>query len=147
MPDPKDLAMGDNVDARTNAMLTADEIEGQRQLLAATRRTLAHLLLQAAAQGGLLLAPLATAICPRPMSGNVNSYPIAALPPGSRMPFRHNPLFVGRAEELQRLAGALLFGSSATAAIAATGLGGIGKSNLATEFVHRYGRFFPGGVF
>ncbi len=30
---------------------------------------------------------------------------------------------------------------------AATGLGGIGKAQLASEFVHRYGRYFEGGVF
>src|SRR6185436_7077639 len=52
--------------------------------------------------------------------------PIVALPPGSRMPFARNPLFTGRVEELKALARALLFGSAGTAAIAATGLGGIG---------------------
>ena len=75
--------------------------------------------------------------------------PHAPLPPGSRMPYRVNPLFTGREPELLALAGALAAGS--TAAIgqiaAATGLGGIGKSQTAVEFVHRYGRFFPGGVF
>ncbi|MBI3959621.1 MAG: TIR domain-containing protein, partial [Chloroflexi bacterium] len=75
--------------------------------------------------------------------------PHAPLPYGSRMPYGHNPLFTGRESELLALAGALRAGS--TAAIgqiaAATGLGGIGKSQLAVEFVHRYGRFFAGGVF
>jgi tetratricopeptide (TPR) repeat protein len=73
----------------------------------------------------------------------------APLPPGSRMPFSRNPLFVGRADDLRWLAATLKGG--ATAAIgqvaAATGLGGIGKTNLATEFAHRYGQFFAGGVF
>lgn len=73
---------------------------------------------------------------------------LAPLPPGSRMPFRRNPLFVGRECDLKALARALAGGS--TVAIgqvaAATGLGGIGKTNLATEFVHRYGQFFAGGV-
>jgi hypothetical protein len=74
---------------------------------------------------------------------------VAALPKGSRMPLSRNPLFVGREGDLKALASALKGG--ATAAIgqvaAATGLGGIGKTNLATEFVHRYGQFFAGGVF
>lgn len=75
--------------------------------------------------------------------------PHAPLPPGSRMPYGRNPLFTGREPELLELVGTLRAGS--TAAIgqiaAATGLGGIGKSQLAVEFVHRYGRFFAGGVF
>ncbi|HEY0604685.1 MAG TPA: FxSxx-COOH system tetratricopeptide repeat protein [Herpetosiphonaceae bacterium] len=74
--------------------------------------------------------------------------PPAPLPPTSRMPLRHNPLFVGREEELRDLARVLKTGD--TAAIgqiaAATGLGGIGKTQLAAEFVHRYGQFFSGGV-
>ncbi|MBN2002971.1 MAG: tetratricopeptide repeat protein [Anaerolineae bacterium] len=73
----------------------------------------------------------------------------APLPGGSRMSLKVNPHFVGRAEDLMRLAAALKGG--ATAAIgqvaAATGLGGIGKTQLASEFAHRYGRFFAGGVF
>ena len=63
------------------------------------------------------------------------------------MPFLRNPLFVGREDELRALARALLASDTAIAAIAATGMGGIGKSNLASEFVHRYGQFFRGGVF
>jgi tetratricopeptide (TPR) repeat protein len=75
--------------------------------------------------------------------------PVAPLPPGSRMPFSPNPLFVGREADLKKLAEALKGGE--TAAIgqiaAATGLGGIGKTQLASEFVHRYGQYFAGGVF
>lgn len=73
----------------------------------------------------------------------------ALLPPGSRMPLSANSLFVGRQDDLRALARSLKMGK--TAAIgqiaAATGLGGIGKTQLACEFVHRYGRFFEGGVF
>lgn len=73
----------------------------------------------------------------------------APLPPGVRMPLSRNPLFVGREEDLRCLAKALEAGD--TAAIgqtaAATGMGGIGKTQLASEFVHRYGQFFVGGVF
>ncbi|WP_129630491.1 hypothetical protein [Candidatus Oscillochloris fontis] len=75
--------------------------------------------------------------------------PHAPLPTPHRMPFSRNPHFVGRGDDLHWLAATLKGG--ATAAIgqiaAATGLGGIGKTNLATEFAHRYGKFFAGGVF
>jgi tetratricopeptide (TPR) repeat protein len=74
---------------------------------------------------------------------------VTSLPPGSRMPLSPNPLFVGREVDLKKLAKALKGGE--TAAIgqiaAATGLGGIGKTQLASEFVHRYGQYFAGGVF
>jgi tetratricopeptide (TPR) repeat protein len=72
------------------------------------------------------------------------------LPLASRMPFVQNPTFVGRETGLQRLATALKAGGG-TAAVgqiaAATGLGGIGKTQLASEFCHRYGQYFTGGVF
>ncbi len=73
------------------------------------------------------------------------------LPVGSRMPLSPNPLFVGREEDLKTLARQLKAGG--TSAIgqvkiaAATGLGGMGKTQLASEFVHRYGQFFAGGAF
>jgi Tfp pilus assembly protein PilF len=73
----------------------------------------------------------------------------APLPQPSRMPLSRNPLFVGRQDDLRELWRVLKTGE--TAAIgqiaAATGLGGIGKTQLACEFVHRYGQFFAGGVF
>ncbi len=77
--------------------------------------------------------------------------PHGPLPPGSRMPLSRNPLFVGREEELLRLA--QTFTQMAVVAVnpldvaAATGLGGIGKTQLTVEFVHRYGQFFTGGVY
>ncbi|HEX6898662.1 MAG TPA: FxSxx-COOH system tetratricopeptide repeat protein [Thermoanaerobaculia bacterium] len=73
------------------------------------------------------------------------------LPDGSCMPLSVNPLFVGRDEDLRILARQLKAGE--TSAIgqveiaAATGMGGIGKTQLASEFVHRYGGYFTGGVF
>ncbi|HEX6386968.1 MAG TPA: NB-ARC domain-containing protein [Anaerolineae bacterium] len=73
--------------------------------------------------------------------------PPAYLPPGSRMPLSRNPLFVGRKHDLRRLTQALKGNSGQVETAAITGLGGVGKTQLACEFVHRYGRFFPGGVF
>ena len=74
----------------------------------------------------------------------------APLPAGSRMLLSHNPLFVGREAVLLRLADVLNVCRSAPAGkteiAAVTGLGGIGKTQLACEFVHRYGQCFPGGV-
>ncbi len=75
----------------------------------------------------------------------------APFPVGSRMPLRRNPLFVGREAELLALARILKGGGTVaiaqTEAAAVTGLGGIGKTHLALEFVHRYGQYFTGGVF
>jgi len=99
---------------------------------------------------------------PRPFPGSMAENPVPALPldeipvpgplpPGSRMPFAVNPLFVGRQGNLRTLARQLKAGETSTVGqveiAAATGLGGIGKTQLASEFVHRYGRFFEGGVF
>lgn len=69
--------------------------------------------------------------------------PARALPSGSHLPFARNPLFTGRVQALQQLAS--LFQNEN--ALAITGLGGLGKTQLAVEFAHRYGDYFPGGVF
>jgi tetratricopeptide (TPR) repeat protein len=73
----------------------------------------------------------------------------AGLPPGSWMPLRRNALFVGREDALRALASALEAGGTAAVGqrAALTGLGGVGKSQLASEFVYRYGQYFAGGVF
>ena len=69
---------------------------------------------------------------------------VEPVPAGSRMPLLPNPLFVGRQADLIVLAQTLQ--GAATAAIgqvaAATGLGGIGKTQLAGEFAYRYGQYF-----
>ena len=76
--------------------------------------------------------------------------PHAPLPPHSRITYACNPHFVGREPDLLHLA-ATLKGDTEAAFIgrvaAATGLGGIGKTQMAVEFAHRFGQFFGGGVF
>lgn len=76
---------------------------------------------------------------------------VASLPPGSRMPYRYNPHFVGRKTEMQTLAKFLKGSAPVTRgqgeSVVAAGIGGIGKTQLVSEFVHRYGQYFSGGVF
>ena len=74
------------------------------------------------------------------------------LPPGSRLLHSRNPLFTGRADNLHHLADNFLYDANnrdviITQTAVAVGMGGIGKTQLAVEFAHRYGRYFPGGVF
>jgi tetratricopeptide (TPR) repeat protein len=74
--------------------------------------------------------------------------PVAALPQPHTMPFGRNPLFAGRSGDLLALAGLLTAHRLADGrCVAISGLGGVGKTELAIEFVHRYGQFFAGGVF
>lgn len=86
------------------------------------------------------LAELPTDIIPEPQD---------TLPPGSWVgQFRRNRQFVGREDDLKALA-ELLKGGQAVAvsqaqSAVASGMGGIGKTQLAVEFAYRYGRFFPG---
>lgn len=69
----------------------------------------------------------------------------------SRIPHSHNPMFVGRQEELREIAFVFKgesreYGGSIPTVVL-SGIGGAGKTQLASEFAHRYGQFFPGGVF
>lgn len=65
------------------------------------------------------------------------------LPSPSRMTLAPNPLFTGREDSLRVLAE--LIRDHQIAVI--SGIGGIGKTQLAAEFVHRYGKYFAGGVY
>jgi len=73
----------------------------------------------------------------------------APLPHPSHIPLLRNDTFTGRETSLIALAKALK-GDDAAAigqVSTCTGMGGIGKSQLASEFAHRYGQYFQGGVF
>jgi hypothetical protein len=65
------------------------------------------------------------------------------VPDGSRIKPARSPTFIGRGGDLQRIAAAL----KAARGVAVTGPDGIGTTELAIEFAHRYGRYFDGGVF
>jgi len=73
---------------------------------------------------------------------------IGVLPPGSKVPFKSNAIFTGREVDLLALKQALLDENlnepEVGRAAVLTGMGGIGKTQLAVEFCHRYGRFFHG---
>ncbi|MEW8496198.1 MAG: tetratricopeptide repeat protein [Candidatus Thiodiazotropha taylori] len=74
---------------------------------------------------------------------------VSPLPVSSHLPFSHNPLFVGREQNLKALAQVMAEGGVAAVGqlVAVMGLGGIGKTQLASEFCHRYGCYFAGGVY
>jgi tetratricopeptide (TPR) repeat protein len=73
----------------------------------------------------------------------------APLPPGSRLPRAAHPAFVGREDALKTVAKALKGDPNGDPApvVVTIGPDGIGKSQLAVEFAHRYGQYFRGGVF
>lgn len=71
------------------------------------------------------------------------------LPTNAYVPYQRNHDFTGRRESLLHLASLLLPQTEAKQqrAVAVTGMGGLGKTQIAVEFCYRYGRYFPGGVF
>ncbi|KAB8140797.1 tetratricopeptide repeat protein [Chloroflexia bacterium SDU3-3] len=112
-----------NIRSHVNVYLPADPEDRKRMLDAATAR----------------LAQLPTAEdAPIPTP--------APLPTPHRMLLPPSATFVGRDAELRQLATALKSGATAVVS-AVTGIGGMGKTQLASEFAHRYGTFFLGGVF
>lgn len=68
------------------------------------------------------------------------------LPSGSLMPLERSPSFSGREQQINWLAATIKHAVQPSAA-AVIGKIGVGKTQLVAEFVHRYGRFFSGGVF
>ena len=67
------------------------------------------------------------------------------LPPGSYLPFVRNTTFTGREDALGKLAEILLAEDGrAVVQQAITGMGGVGKTQLAIEFAYRYGYRFRG---
>ena len=81
--------------------------------------------------------------------------PTCKLPKRSGMPYRSVPYFTGRITELweihfllKRKQTAVIEGKSGQGTVGlVTGMGGLGKTQLAVEYVHRFGVCYPGGVF
>jgi WD40 repeat protein len=64
------------------------------------------------------------------------------------VPFPRNPDLVGRQDELEKLHAWLTAQQPGEARPSGlTGMGGIGKTQLAVEYAYRYRRMYPGGVF
>ena len=74
-----------------------------------------------------------------------------ALPQRSFLPYHRNTTFVGRTDDLQQLATHLMpkqgIHDGLTKAAVITGMGGLGKTQLAVEYAYRYGRYYAGGVY
>ncbi|MBU0704058.1 MAG: hypothetical protein KKC18_09375, partial [Chloroflexi bacterium] len=83
---------------------------------------------------------------PPPPAPDAPSPAPGPLPPGSHLPFHPNATFTGRVQPLKTLARALLHDGAASTLVtqAVQGMGGVGKTQLAVEFAHRYGRYFCG---
>ncbi len=76
--------------------------------------------------------------------------PVVSLPQCHRMPYRSlGSNFAGRINDLWKLHDLLI--QSDTAVVEGVGVvmgtGGLGKTQLATEYVHRFANDYPGGIF
>jgi tetratricopeptide (TPR) repeat protein len=75
---------------------------------------------------------------------------VSPLPPVHRMPYRSlGDRFVGRVDSLWRLYDQLSQGKTSVVqgVGVVAGTGGLGKTQLAVEYVHRFNGHYPGGVF
>lgn len=84
-------------------------------------------------------------IAPGTPAGEIKPDVSKGLPPGSYIPFPRNANFVGREADLEKLS--VLCkpnGSNIIISQAITGMGGIGKTQLAVEFAYSYGGNFRG---
>jgi hypothetical protein len=81
--------------------------------------------------------------------------PTCKLPKRNGMPYRSVSYFTGRITELweihfllKRKQTAVIEGKPGQGTVClVTGMGGLGKTQLAVEYVHRFGLCYPGGVF
>ena len=97
--------------------------------------------------GGLSWSAIVGAQLERPSPDQLSEP--GELPSSALVPYQRNNDFAGRRESLLHLASLLLPDGEKVKqrAVAVTGMGGLGKTQLAVEFCYRYGRYFPGGVF
>lgn len=99
------------------------------------------------------LPPVPRTISPEAAQELLEAMPLLQVPPVAPLPENHNlelspnPLFVGRDSSFQQIASLLKEPRSQVPIVVISGIIGVGKTNLASEFAHRYGRFFGGGVF
>jgi tetratricopeptide (TPR) repeat protein len=119
-----------------------------QQRLVMVRPTLTERLEALGALGAIRATVLAAAAVPPPQ--HLGGVPVYALPGELRTSI--GDAFVGRADELWRIHHELstLRGGPAAAALtgALEGGGGVGKTRLATEYLHRFGpAHYPGGLF
>ncbi|HEU5382293.1 MAG TPA: hypothetical protein VFV38_43315, partial [Ktedonobacteraceae bacterium] len=84
-----------------------------------------------------------------PRNGSSTPLPEGGFPQHWMVPYRHNPYFVAPKQALQRLHRGFRTSSPTLSSPiqAITGLGGMGKTQLATEYAFTYRSTYPQGIF